>query len=443
MSMKRLIPLLLFAIIAITAFGQSSRYPFAVGLGANFPDFRGARYSFGEYLTDVYWEHKGPPIKLSFGYNLSPSFNLELSGNYCKGDNVTADLDFDPVIWDVDLNLQYRFSNGYIMKEDNWFDPYLLIGPQVSHFDEETYFSVDYGLGINAWFAKNVGVYGQAAYDLTFGGPGYYHFAFGLKYRFNPAPDQDKDGIKDKVDDCPTVWGIPEYNGCPDTDGDGIPDDLDSCKTVKGIAQFNGCPDSDGDGIQDLEDACPQNAGPVALKGCPDKDGDGIPDKDDRCPEQSGLAQFSGCPDTDGDGIPDVDDKCPEVSGTAGNNGCPPPPPPAPVVPFDGVIVYYATAKYEVTSEYRKKLDEAAAIMVKHPDAKFTVYGHADAVGDEAPNQTLSENRAKKVYDYLIKKGVKAEQLIMKGFGETTPAATNDTPEGRAKNRRTEVMVKK
>jgi len=138
-----------------------------------------------------------------------------------------------------------------------------------------------------------------------------------------------------------------------------------------------------------------------------------------------------------------VDDKCPEVSGVVSNNGCPPPPPPGPSFAFDGVIVYYSTAKFDVTSDYRKKLDEASKIMIAHPEAKFTVYGHADAQGDDASNQTLSENRAKKVSDYLVKKGVKAEQLIVKGFGETTPAATNDTAEGRAKNRRTEVQVKK
>jgi OmpA-OmpF porin, OOP family len=442
-NMKRILLLLIIAIISLSAFSQSSRYPFAVGIGANFPDFKGARYSFGEYLTDVYWEHKGPPIMISFGYNLCPSFNLELSGNYAKGDNVRAEEPFDPAFWDININAQYRFANGYLLKEDSWFDPYLLLGPQVSHFDDETRFSFDYGFGINAWFVKNVGIYGQAAYDVTIGDQGYYHFAFGLKYRFNPAPDQDKDGIKDKVDKCPTVWGLEQYEGCPDTDGDGIPDNLDSCKTVKGIAQFNGCPDTDGDGIQDSEDLCPQMSGLKEFQGCPDKDGDGIPDKDDRCPDTKGLAQFKGCPDTDGDGIPDVDDKCPEVSGVVSNNGCPPPPPPGPSFAFDGVIVYYSTAKYEVTSDYRKKLDEASKIMIAHPEAKFTVYGHADAQGDDASNQTLSENRAKKVSDYLVKKGVKADQLVVKGFGETTPAATNDTAEGRAKNRRTEVQVKK
>ena len=63
--------------------------------------------------------------------------------------------------------------------------------------------------------------------------------------------------------------------------------------------------------------------------------------------------------------------------------------------------------------------------------------GHTDAVGSDQDNQLLSERRAKAVYDYLILRGVDAERLTYRGYGESRPVADNDTPEGRAKNRRT------
>jgi outer membrane protein OmpA-like peptidoglycan-associated protein len=62
-------------------------------------------------------------------------------------------------------------------------------------------------------------------------------------------------------------------------------------------------------------------------------------------------------------------------------------------------------------------------------------------VGDDASNNTLSEQRAKAVHDYLISKGIDANRLKFRGFGETKPIGTNETPEGRARNRRTEFEI--
>ena len=67
--------------------------------------------------------------------------------------------------------------------------------------------------------------------------------------------------------------------------------------------------------------------------------------------------------------------------------------------------------------------------------------GHTDNVGDKKSNQLLSENRAKAVYDYLVKNGIPADRLTTKGYGDTQPIANNDTEAGRAENRRTEFKV--
>lgn len=438
--------LLFFLILLSALFGQaqSKRYPLAVGLGVNFPDFKGARSSFSEYFTDVYWEHKGVPVRASFGINLIPSLNLELSGNYAKGDNIYENQgDEELTFWDIDLNLQYRFANGYILKETSWWDPYIFVGPEVSHIDTATYFALDGGIGMNFWVVKHLALYGQAAYDVTIDGPGYYHFAFGVKYRFNPAPDRDKDGIKDKNDKCPDTPGLEKFEGCPDTDNDGIPDPQDACPKVAGPAQFQGCPDTDGDGIPDKDDACPQVAGPKEFQGCPDRDGDGIPDKDDSCPDVKGLKEFKGCPDTDGDGITDADDKCPTEKGPASNNGCPPPPPPPPALTFADIIIYYNTGKSDVPAGDKARLDEAANFLKAHPEATFMVSGYTDSVGSDEFNLSLSDKRAKNIITYLTGKGASAGQLEQKDYGEASPAASNDTEEGKAKNRRVEIKLKK
>jgi outer membrane protein OmpA-like peptidoglycan-associated protein len=76
-------------------------------------------------------------------------------------------------------------------------------------------------------------------------------------------------------------------------------------------------------------------------------------------------------------------------------------------------------------------------MMQKHPNMRIELGGHTDNVGRPEANQKLSEQRAKAVYDYLVKKGISADRLTYKGYGQTEPVADNTTPEGRRQNRRT------
>jgi len=135
--------------------------------------------------------------------------------------------------------------------------------------------------------------------------------------------DRDKDGIPDRIDDCPDDKGLKEFQGCPDTDGDGIPNKLDECPTEFGVAAMAGCPDKDGDGIRDLDDRCPDVAGEKKNQGCPDRDRDGVIDLEDQCPDSAGVAYLQGCPDNDLDSITNSLDKCPNLKGSRDHNGCP------------------------------------------------------------------------------------------------------------------------
>jgi outer membrane protein OmpA-like peptidoglycan-associated protein len=90
-------------------------------------------------------------------------------------------------------------------------------------------------------------------------------------------------------------------------------------------------------------------------------------------------------------------------------------------------------------------LDELVTV-IQDPDAlswTLSIEGHTDNVGGKEYNQTLSENRANSVKKYLVDKGVKAERVTAKGFGLDKPIDTNDTPEGRSKNRRVEFLITK
>ncbi|HOJ50697.1 MAG TPA: OmpA family protein [Spirochaetota bacterium] len=98
---------------------------------------------------------------------------------------------------------------------------------------------------------------------------------------------------------------------------------------------------------------------------------------------------------------------------------------------------------FDFNSAHLKKesldiLSKILDIMKSNPNLKLLVMGHTDSIGDDKYNQKLSERRADAVIEYLIKNGISPERLSSEGYGETKPVASNDTEEGRAKNRRTE-----
>jgi len=220
-------------------------------------------------------------------------------------------------------------------------------------------------------------------------------------------------------------------NNLVDTDHDGIPDNMDLCPTIpedgKPPFKDDGCPaepDADGDGIPDSRDKCPNEP----------EDFDGVDDKDG-CPED----------DADNDGIPDAQDKCPKEPGEKSNNGCP-----KFIKRVEGGTEIQILKKVEF--EFGKAtlrpdsfpiLDEIYRLLVANPEILLlSIEGHTDNVGGDETNLLLSKQRAKSCLDYLVKKGIKPSRLTSDGFGKTKPLESNDTAEGRAKNRRTEFHIK-
>jgi outer membrane protein OmpA-like peptidoglycan-associated protein len=220
-----------------------------------------------------------------------------------------------------------------------------------------------------------------------------------------------------------------------DTDGDGYPDEIDLCPLV---AEDKKPPRPD--------DGCP---------GISDRDNDGLADDEDRCPDdpedKDGIQDEDGCPesDADGDGIADVDDACPDKPGVANDNpkknGCPDKKRKK-IVESDGEIkllepIQFETAKSTIKEVSFPILDEVVELMKSRSALRVGVYGHTDSRGGRQYNTKLSKERAAAVVKYLTDHGIEKKRLESDGFGPDKPVDTNDTEEGRAKNRRVEFKI--
>ena len=194
--------------------------------------------------------------------------------------------------------------------------------------------------------------------------------------------------------------------------------------------------DSDGDGVIDDKDQCPNTPAGVKVdaKGCPlDSDKDGVTDDKDQCPDTPAGVKVDakGCPlDTDEDGVTDDKDQCSNTpkGATVDSRGC-----------WILKDLKFDTAKADIKADGARILDDVVTIMQANPSLKIEIQGHTDNKGSSAYNKTLSQKRANAVMEYIAKKGVEKERLSAIGYGFEKPAASNDTEEGRAENRRVEL----
>jgi outer membrane protein OmpA-like peptidoglycan-associated protein len=103
--------------------------------------------------------------------------------------------------------------------------------------------------------------------------------------------------------------------------------------------------------------------------------------------------------------------------------------------------VLFAFGKYELQPPAREALAKFSGIVLAHPGLHLSVEGYTDSVGSDAFNQTLSEQRANAVRDYLVQQGLDPTSITATGFGKSNPVASNDTAAGRQQNRRVEIII--
>jgi outer membrane protein OmpA-like peptidoglycan-associated protein len=103
--------------------------------------------------------------------------------------------------------------------------------------------------------------------------------------------------------------------------------------------------------------------------------------------------------------------------------------------------IFFDTNKFDLQAESIAELQQLVSFLTVNPTVHIEISGHTDNVGNDQLNQTLSENRAKSVYQYLVSSKIAAGRLVFKGYGKTQPIAPNTTDEDRKKNRRTEFKI--
>ena len=378
-------------------------------------------------------------IELEYRFSKWFSLAMILSKNKWKAnegniDGIIINTDQKYLAIDFDLKFYYDEAIGWFDRND-WAELYLHGGVGSVYQGSYADISLNFGPGANFWLSDQFGVNinGTAKWALSHGdheyGTNHFQYSASLMYRFIDN-DDDNDGVKNTVDDCPNVPGVAENNGCPeeikDRDGDGVVDAIDSCPDVYGTSV-----------------GCPKVAKITEI----DTDGDTVFDSVDNCPKIKGLPTNNGCPlpDTDNDGIVDAADKCPLVPGLESNNGC----------PFEEDVlsgltlglnkmtpdILFNTGNANFRQESYSVLIKIIEEVKQYPNVQFKIEGHTDSVGDLSSNKRLSQTRANTVRNYLVSEGVPLEHIVVEGFGETKPIASNLSEEGRRKNRRVEIII--
>jgi len=103
--------------------------------------------------------------------------------------------------------------------------------------------------------------------------------------------------------------------------------------------------------------------------------------------------------------------------------------------------IFFDVNKFELKSESNSELGKLKSFLKSNPTIRIEISGHTDSTGDPKLNQILSENRAKSVYNFLVKEGISSARLTYKGYGKSKPIASNEDELGRAQNRRTEFTI--
>jgi outer membrane protein OmpA-like peptidoglycan-associated protein len=103
--------------------------------------------------------------------------------------------------------------------------------------------------------------------------------------------------------------------------------------------------------------------------------------------------------------------------------------------------IFFEYKKVELSRESKVELQRILKLMEKYPKLEIEVSGHTDNIGGDEYNKSLSLRRAKSVVNYLVKNGISSNRLVAKGYGFDKPISTNDTDEGRKKNRRSEITI--
>ena len=359
----------------------------------------------------------GAPFRLTAEKSFDKGLSIQVAGSLNKlerGFHKENTPEEDSKFFLLDTKLKYALANLF-NKEQGWFGPFVGLGAGYSFMDIGDDLKLGAGGGFNINISDHFGLSFESYYHHNFSltGTDFFQHSFGLTYRpseklspINNAIDTDKDGVVDKYDKCPNVYGFPEFDGCK-------------------------APDTDVDGIIDSKDQCPDIAGPKANNGCPwkDTDGDGVLDKDDDCPNKYGETNNKGCPKKVN--IIQKPKNITEIKTPIKEE-----------IAFPEIAVYFDVDSYKIINKDPTKLNNSIAAM-KKSGKNIVIRAHTDSGGSNAYNLILSEKRANAVKYFLIRRGIDSKRISLIGLGEVSPDFENTTSSGRAHNRRATISIVK
>lgn len=336
--------------------------------------------------------------RLGFGLILSDNWNAEAM----LGLNDSAGL-IPQKQYEYGIDLQRVFNR------DGTMSPYLFVG--LSRLDVN--FKDQPGDNESAALGAGLGFLAKVFDDQSMALRGEY------RYRADDSNFNDQFisfGLQKSFGGSPSIPTPPPEPVDPDSDGDGVPDSRDRCmSTPAGVkVDANGCPlDGDGDGVADFKDKCPKTVrgAKVDANGCEmDADKDGVVDRLDRCPNTREGAQVdvAGCEIKEEIKLPGVN---------------------------------FESNRATLLPGAETVLNNAAETLKRNPEIKVEVAGHTDSDGAAEYNQSLSARRAETVRAYLEARGVAADRMTTRGYGEAEPIADNSTATGKAQNRRVVLRV--
>jgi len=334
--------------------------------------------------------NNAPLIGIGLGKHISPKWSLDMELNH-QSPRLKDDRDKKWAQRGVSLDLRRHFTDG-----TRQWHPYLLFGVGMQKVSEETLTSTDKRNDSNKSAKVGLGFQSKPA-----------HRRSAVRAEVAYRRDFDENNAKSKA------------NG---GDTDAFDDVLVSVSLVLPL----GAPPA-----TTAANSSPSPTPPPALGTLPPRN---VAVSTPVTPKVPNCAEL----DDDGDGVNNCNDRCPNSAPNefVGPDGCAAPR----AVDFKGV--HFAFNRDILNAQAVAVLDEAADILKRYPGLQVEVVGHTDGVGNNVVNQRLSERRARTVYNYLVNKGIDPSRLVGPiGYGKKQPVAPNNTREGRAQNRRTELII--
>ncbi len=377
---------------------QLSKWNFK--LGVNVVDNRGAGDLFAGLGRLDQNAFSDLPLTLGIENRLSRKFGIEATLTINSWDSGSSIIDgIRPSgtegYYSLDVHAKMYLNEVFSFSEDlSWLDLYANAGLGRFTINDGT-FTFNYGGGASIWISDRVALDFNAVIKNTFSDnnlfeTGHFVYSIGTVIKLS----------KQKVEKEVEVEKVIEIT---DSDSDGVPDDKDYCINSAGFPENNGCPysDSDGDGVVDKADHCPSVKGDPANHGCPAlKDLKKVIEVKEEKPKEDLVTIAKK--------------------------------------------IQFESGNYNFTQETYPFIIDLAKILIEKPkDIRFKIVGHTDSTGSYEANRELSLRRASAVRNYLVDSGIAKDRIDIEGLGESDPIDSNLTEDGRANNRRVDIIILK